>query len=212
MVCSVATSPGQVLSINDFISESVVDSGGFFAGFCSLHPDMTEKEIDREILRIETLGLIGVKLHPDFQRFRADGKRAMKIFEVIGSRLPVLIHAGDSRYEFSSPHKIAKAKKHFPQLTLIAAHLGGWSEWDSAVLELAGYDKLYVDTSSSLYALSPDKAVEYISAFGEERVLFGTDYPMWDIKEELQRFNKLELTDSAREKILYKNAHKLLNL
>jgi len=212
MVCAVATVKEQVGSINDFIADEVQKSNGFMVGFCSLHPDMTANEVDAEITRAQSLGLKGVKLHPDFQRFRADGKRASRIYEVIGSRLPVLIHAGDSRYEFSSPHKIANALKQFSDLTVIAAHLGGWSEWDEAALTLAGKfaDRLYVDTSSSLYAMSPKKAAEYIGAFTEDFVMFGTDYPMWDIREELQRFDRLDLTNTTREKILYKNSQKLL--
>jgi hypothetical protein len=214
MCCAVATNPEQVGSINDFISSEAKKSNGFITGFCSLHPDMSETELDSEITRAEAIGLKGIKLHPDIQQFHADGKRACKIFGIIADRLPVLIHAGDSRYEFSSPKRIAKAMKQFGKLTIIAAHLGGWSEWDDAISELSGQfgERLYVDTSSSLYALTPEKATEYINAFGENHVLFGTDYPMWDIREELERFDRLDLSDEARSKILYQNAQKLLKL
>jgi len=212
MVCSVATAPEQVAAINDFIAAAVADSQGFFVGFCSLHPDMSEIELDSEIERAKSLGLCGIKLHPDFQKFHADGKRACKVYEAIGNRLPILIHAGDSRFPYSSPHRIAGALDSFPALTMIAAHFGGWSEWEDAILALAGKPNLYVDTSSSLYEISSAKAVEYIAAFGEDRVLFGTDYPMWDIRLELERFDKLDLSESAREKILYRNVQELLGL
>jgi predicted TIM-barrel fold metal-dependent hydrolase len=214
LICSVATDLAQVSSINDFIGRSVSESD-LFVGFASLHPQMTESETDNEIKRAVSMGLRGIKLHPDFQRFEADGKTAFRIYEVIDSRLPVLIHAGDKRFDFSSPGRIANALKRFPDLVVIAAHFGGWSEWEDAILSLAGREfseRLFVDTSSSLYALSQEKALEYISAFGDDRVLFGTDYPMWDLKEELERFDKLNLSDSAREKILYSNAEKLLKL
>ena len=211
VVCSVATVAEQVGNINNFIAETVADSDGLFIGFCSLHPTMSEIELDNEINRAISMGLSGVKLHPDIQKFEADGASACKMYEVIDGRLPVLIHAGDSRYNFSSPARIAEALNGFPKMTMIAAHFGGWSEWDEAVLVLAGKENLYVDSSSSLYTVTPKKAREYISSFGEERVLFGTDYPMWDIQEELKRFYRLELNDSAREKILSGNAEKLLN-
>ncbi|MCL2071650.1 MAG: amidohydrolase family protein [Oscillospiraceae bacterium] len=213
IVCSVATIVAQVGTINDFIAQAVFESDGLFVGFCSLHPDMSESELEAEINRAVSLGLSGVKLHPDIQRFEADGKAAYKIYEVIGGRLPMLLHAGDSRYDFSSPKRIANALERFPEMTVIAAHLGGWSEWDDASLSLAGkWDNLYVDTASSLYALPPEEAREYIYAFGEERVLFGTDYPMWDIRVELERFEQLNLPESLMDKILYNNAKELLGL
>jgi predicted TIM-barrel fold metal-dependent hydrolase len=214
VICSVATVPAQVESINDFIAKSAAESHEYFTGFCTLHPDMKADEIDGEINRAVSMGLKGVKLHPDFQEFNADGKRACKLFEVIGARLPVLLHAGDKRFDFSSPKRIAAVMERFPDITVIAAHLGGWDEWDDSLAYLARRfgQRLYVDTASSLYAISEQKAAEYINAFGEDNVMFGTDYPMWDVKEELEKFDKLGLSDSARAKILYENAHKLLNL
>ena len=67
-----------------------------------------------------------------------------------------------------------------------------------------------VDTSSSFYWLKPERALEIIRAFGADRVLFGTDYPMWNPAEELERFHRLLLTDEEEEKILCLNAGTLL--
>jgi len=212
LVCSVATKPEQVASINDFISRSAADSDGFMAGLCSLHPDMSQDELDSEIKRAVSIGLKGVKLHPDFQEFEADGAKAYKVYEVVGGRLPVLIHSGDSRFDWSSPKRLVNAVKRFGNMTVIAAHLGGWSEWGDAIKLLADRDNVYVDTSSSLYALDKATARSYIAAFGEDRTLFGTDYPMWHALDEIRMFRALELDEDVNEKILYGNAKKLFGL
>ena len=78
------------------------------------------------------------------------------------------------------------------------------------VQKLAGYENVYVDTSSSLYALSPEEGRRIIRHYSRDRVLFGTDYPMWRPKEELERFRNLKLTDEEEEKILCLNAETLL--
>ena len=49
-------------------------------------------------------------------------------------------------------------------------------------------------------------------AYGAERVMFATDYPMWNPKDELERFDKLDLTAEEREQILCKTASKLFDL
>lgn len=207
IVQSVATVPEQVKSINDFIARSVNKYPDNFIGFAAMHPDCPdiEKEIDRAI----SLGLKGVKLHPDFQRFCIDDPKAMKIYEIIEGRLPVLIHTGDSRYQWSKPSRLVGVLEAFPKLDVIAAHFGGWSEWDDAAGFLGG-KRLWVDTSSSLYAISPQRARGLIDIFGVQNVLFGTDYPMWTAADEMEMLNKIDLTEKEREMILCENAERLL--
>ena len=212
LVHSVATTHEQVVKINDFIIGSVKENPDRFVGFCTLHPSMDVKETEAEIERIIAAGLKGIKLHPDFQKFNIDDKHAMELYEVIDGRVPILFHIGDERYEFSLPEKLCAAAKRFPNQVMIGAHLGGYQRWESGVKCLVGLPNVYVDESSSLPFLTPEKAKEYITAFGTDRVFFGTDYPMWDEKSELERFDRLDFGDNDREKILYKNISALLGV
>ena len=212
LVHSVATTHNQVCKINDFIHETVEASNGMFVGFCTLHPSMTADEIDAEVKRVMSLGLCGIKLHPDCQKFAIDDKHAMEMYEVIDGRLPILFHAGDKRYSYSHPSQVKAAAKRFPRQRIIAAHLGGYSEWENAVKELPGTENIWVDESSSLKYLSPEKAKEYILAYGADRVFWGTDYPMWDAVEELERFDRIDLDDAQREMIFWGNLTKFLGI
>lgn len=208
IVQSVATVPHQVRSINDFISESVRAYPDRLIGFGALHPDY--EDIEGEVQRIISLGLKGIKLHPDFQQFKIDDEKAFPIYEAASrERLPVLFHAGDHRYDFSGPERLRRAADMFPEMIIIGAHFGGWSQWDEA--ERCFPDRrIYVDLSSSLYDMTPERAAELIHMYGADRVMFGTDYPMWTADEELQRFYAIPLTDEERELILYKNALRLI--
>ena len=207
IVQSVATSPAQVESINNFIAESVKQYPDKLVGYAAIHPD--HEDIGKEMDRAISLGLKGVKIHPDFQQFNIDDKNAMRIYEVIEGRLPILIHMGDHRTDYSKPARLLKVLDAFPKLEVIGAHFGGWSEWDSAAETLGGRH-LWVDTSSSLYSMTPEHAAELIHIYGAENVLFGTDYPMWEAKDELEMFDKSPLTHEEREMILYKNAERLI--
>lgn len=51
-----------------------------------------------------------------------------------------------------------------PDLKVICAHLGGWSVWKEAWRVLAGRPNVWVDTSSSLYALEPEEAARITAA------------------------------------------------
>ena len=209
LVQSVATVAAQVENINNFISDCVKKYPGKFIGFAAMHPDY--ENVEAEIERAISLGLKGVKLHPDFQEFQIDDERAMRIYEVMEGKLPLLIHMGDSRYNWSKPEMLAKVLERFPKLDVIGAHFGGWSEWDRAA-EILGGKRLWVDTSSSLYAMTPEHARELIDAYGVERVLFGTDFPMWTAESELKMFDKIPLNEKEREMILHENAERLLGV
>ena len=60
--------------------------------------------------------------------------------------------------------------------------------------------------------LDREEAVRMIHDHGVSRFLFGTDFPMWNPKEELARFLKLDLSTEEREAILHKNAEQLFGL
>ncbi|MBR2315055.1 MAG: amidohydrolase [Clostridia bacterium] len=212
LVHSVATKKEQVQSINNFIYESVKQYPERFVGFCSLHPDMSCNEADEELSEAIAKGFYGVKLHPDFQKFNIDDKHALELYEVIDNRLPILFHSGDKRYGFSSPVRLASAVKQFPKQRVIAAHMGGYTEWKEAALCLADFDTVYVDTSSTTAFVTANEFAEYIRAYTPERVLFGTDYPMWRAKDEIEYINRIDLSESDREKIFYKNTCEFLGV
>ena len=69
-----------------------------------------------------------MKLHPDIQAFALDDPRALKIFELCErENVPALLHTGDYRYDYSNPNRLLPVLKAYPSLTVIGAHLGGWS-------------------------------------------------------------------------------------
>lgn len=207
---SVATTPAQVAHINEFILEAHRRYPDRIVPFAALHPDL--RDMQAGIDQIVRAGFYGVKVHPDFQEFRLDEPRALRMFSMLAGRLPVLVHTGDQRFDFSGPRRMAHALDEVPNLTVICAHLGGWSEFEDAVRLLAGRKNLYVDTSSAIYALHPGRCVEIIRAFGTDRVLFGTDFPMWTPAEETARFDALPLDEAEREKIYFRNAAELLGI
>lgn len=206
-VHSPATTPHQVESINHFIYSVYEENPNRIVPFATLHPDV--EDMEGALSGIFAQGFQGIKLHPEFQNFKVDEPRAIRMFDLIGNRIPVLLHCGDAVRDNSAPERILHLRNEVPSLRLICAHLGGWQVWQRAADVLTGAD-IWVDTSSALYALSAETAVKIIRGYGVERAVFGSDFPMWDPKEELDRFLRLPLTDSERESILWDNHIRLL--
>ena len=206
LVCSVATTVEQVSSINKFIYNKC-EKYPRFIGLAAWHQDI--ENIDEMLDEIQKLGLKGIKLHPDFQRVHIDDERMLSFYQEANRRnLPVLFHTGDKRTDFSSPVRLMNVINKIPDFTCIAAHLGGYSEWEDAKKDLRGTN-VYIDTSSSLFAVTKEEALESIHHFGVDRTMFGTDFPMWEPKLELERFFSLELLEKDNKKILFDNFNRL---
>ena len=211
LIHSVALSPARVTTINDFISGQVQLHPDRLYGYATLHPDMTEDETEAELDRALKLGLRGVKLHNDMQKIAIDDPRMDKIYAACQDRCPLLLHMGDDRYHYDTPGQLPGVLRRFPRLRVIGAHMGGYTQWQEALACLR-QENLLVDCSSSYFRLGDQGLREAIRAFGADRVLFGTDFPMWDPGRELEKVRGLGLTSGELEKILYKNALTVLEI
>ena len=122
------------------------------------------------------------------------------------------MHMGDENCDNATPWRLAAVLDSVPGLTVIAPHLGGYTEWEDAKKYILGRKNVYLDTSSAIRFMEPEQARDIIRFHGADRVLFGTDYPLALHREELEIFDKIGLTEDEAENILWKNAYRLLNL
>ena len=204
---SVATTPAQVHSINKFIMEAYAQYPERIIPFAAMHPDA--ENIPQLIDEIVAADFKGIKIHPDIQGFKIDDPHVLEMISAIAGKLPLLIHTGDYRYDNSGPARMTHVMELFPDLIAICAHLGGYSEWDDAVKCLAD-ENVYVDSSSSFFMLGKERARELIDLYGADRVLFGSDYPMWQMKAEKETMLSLELDDNSLKKIFSGNLLRIL--
>ena len=209
LVCSVATTPHQVESINRFIAEMVAQSGGKLLGLGTLHPGC--EDIPAEIDKMLKMGFRGVKLHPDIQRFALNDECGLRLLKACQGRLPVLVHGGDYRYSYSNPEQILDVLDACPDLTMVAAHFGCYSNW-SRCEELFSAERLYVDSSSTFPFLRREMIEYLFRGFGTERVMFGTDYPMHFKNEVVDTFLSFDFNAEEKERMAHKNAEAVFHL
>ena len=208
VVLPVSNTPNRVRSINSFILEQT-QHHDCFVGFGTVHAAM--ENLSEEVDWILSNGLKGIKMHPDSQRFPIDDLRLFPMYDAIAGKLPVLLHMGDARYNYSHPVRLRRILSLFPNLQVIAAHLGGYSMYQTARELLYDTDCVF-DISSSLMFMEQQAAEHYIQDYGAERLAFGSDYPLWDPVTEVKRFQQLHLTDSQFEQIAHKTAERVLGL
>ena len=208
VILPVAVHPSRTRSINNFILEQVKNQPRFF-GYGTIHAGM--ENVTGEVQYIMEKGLRGLKMHPDYQLFPIDDPRLFPVYDMIQDRLPVIFHMGDPRYDYSHPRRLRKVLELFPKLQVIAAHFGGYSMYELAAEELKGKE-CFFDVSSSLMFMEEGVAERYINHHGAERFVYGSDFPMWDPVQEMERFLRLKLTDAQKEQIAHVTAEGILKI
>ena len=206
VIFSCATKPEQVIPVNDFLIAIKNQYPERFIALGTLHPDLPE--IGKEIERIKASGLKGIKFHPDFQHIYIDEPAMMRVYEKLDDSLPLMIHLGDYRTDFSSPYRLAHVLDEFPQLTVIAAHFGGYSEWDQAWKHLVGRN-VYFDTSSSIFKLGAAEAAKIVRAHGADKILFASDYPACRHQQAIDDVLAMKLSENENRLIFSGNAERI---
>ena len=214
----VLTKPSQFESILKFASglNAQPYSGRRIISFAGIHPD-DEDYYDR-LAMIRDAGILGIKIHPDYQNTFIDSPAYVRIFERAKELgLIIVTHAGEDAAYVGQPVKCTPARvlrlldKIGGYDKFVLAHLGG-NKMTADVIELLAGEKVYFDTSFSLHDAQKADFLTMVEKHGADRILFATDSPWRDIGEELEIFRSYNLGAETEEKILSANARKLLGL
>lgn len=213
IVANIATRPTQMLPVFEFCKR--IQSRRIIP-FISFHPDNSLEDVNSLLANAAQLGIRGVKLHPMYQEFFIDEERMFPFYRLIEqSGMFVVFHTGfDIAFPGNLQADVERVKRLaglFKGLTIVATHVGGWRQWDRAST-LADCGNVYTETSMTMNEMDDDGFIALISQFDENRVLFGTDSPWTDQKTTLDRTLKLKMPDSRKEKMLFRNAERLLGL
>ncbi len=222
VVLPVVTKSHQFDSIQKFAAQ--INGRDGIISFGGIHPDCEDPE--EKVAYIASLGLRGIKLHPDYQSVNADDPRFVRIVNAaLKNRLVVLYHAGIDiglpSPNYSTPQMLRNLLESIDQTpkapadgsegALVFAHTGGFRLWDDVEDMLVG-QPVYFDISFSTPYISDSQLVKIIRRHGADKILFGTDCPWSSQKAYLEHFCSLPLTEEEKEAILWKNAAKLLGL
>ena len=178
-------------------------------GYCVPNPYRRPAE---ELARCIDMGFRAVKLHPRGMGCPMDNRMYRPVYEEAQRRrMPVLFHSGGlltmPDFRFTSPDMILRIARAYPELPLLAGHMG-LERWLDLVNVAPDVENVYLDITMSLpdlYRL--EKAVQTV---GAERVLFGTDLPLLDPSVPLGLVQGADLTDEQRRLILGGNMVRLL--
>ena len=215
----VLTKPTQFESVAKFVigvNQSFENkTGRKIISFAGMHPAC--EDIDGKMQYLQSQGIKGVKIHPDYQQTYIDDDgyyeilRCAKKYDLI-----VVTHSGvDDGYSQypvrCTPERVLKLIKEVDHGKFVLGHYGAHRLWEQTLEMLAG-ENVYFDTAYTFNDISEELFKKILFKHGTDKVLFATDCPWRDIKDDLSILRSYKLDKEVEDKILYKNALNLLKI
>ena len=198
----------------------------FTAG--TLHPEF--ENIEKELIKLSENSIKVIKLCSFSQGFKLDSKETFNLFSKIQNfnhtenySFFIILDTFTLAHEYfdtnpentTTPKLIEIIVKKFPKINFIAAHMAGLkAPFQNIKKHILKYDNLFLDTSNATHTLSNDEFIELLKIHGPEKIVFGTDWPWFDFKKEIQIVDSLSdkagFSKAQKEMVFGYNIHNLI--
>jgi predicted TIM-barrel fold metal-dependent hydrolase len=238
VVCvnNVALTADGARAMNDYNAEIVAENSGRMVGFAAVPTAEGQNGAAELRYAITQLGFRGAKIYPWIQGVALDAPSMRPIYDTAAELgVPILTHTQSFPTSFSGFRGLTWADltldnparlftsgilRELPRLKVIFAHNAGGFLWYYRALLRRNPDwepmfgGMYVDISPAT-RFDREEIMSAVKALGEEKVLFGIDYPWIPIDEVTQcvgHVRSLSLGEELEQKVLGSNAVSLLDL
>ena len=216
--------PGHPTLSNEEIAEAAAEHPDVLVPFGSIDPARGVAGIRAARRLVESHGVRGFKFHPSIQAFEPNDRRHYPLWEELESLgVPALFHTGQTgigsglpggrgiKLRYSDPMLLDDVAADFPGLTIIMAHPS--VPWQDAAIAIAQHKaNVYIDLSGWSPKYFPPQLVQYANSLLQEKVLFGSDFPVITPERWMKDFDAIGIKEEVRPKILKENAARLFGL
>ncbi|WP_030247766.1 amidohydrolase family protein [Streptomyces sp. NRRL S-350] len=192
--------------------------------FASIDPHKGRAGVRQVRRLVDEFGVRGFKFHPNVQAFHPNDRFAYPLYEAIEEAGAIAVfHTGQTgigagapggggiRLKYSNPMLVDDVAADFPGMPIILAHPS--FPWQDEALAVATHKpQVHIDLSGWSPKYFPPQLVKYANSLLQDKVLFGSDYPLISPDRWLADFAQLPIKDEVRPKILKDNAARLLGL
>ena len=214
---------GEIPISNDEIVEVAQANSDVLIPFVSVDPHRGKRAVS-EARRLIEKGARGFKFHPNLQAFFPNDRLAYELYAVIEEAgLPALFHTGHSgigsalpggggfRLKYSNPMHVDDVAVDFPGMPIVLAHPS--FPWQEEAISVAMHKaQVHIDLSGWSPKLFPPVLVQYVNTVLQDKVLFGSDFPVITPDRWLRDLAKTGIKPELHPKILKDNAARLLGL
>ena len=215
---------GHPPNSSEDIAEGAARNNDVLIPFGSVDPTSGTDALSRAKVLAGDYGVRGFKFHPTVQNFDPSDRAFYPLWSLIQDLgVPALFHTGQTgigsglpggfglKLGLSNPILLDSVAADFPDLQIIMAHPS--VPWQDEAIAVATHKaNVWIDLSGWSPKYFPANLVRHANSLLQDKVLFGSDYPLITPDRWRRDFDALEMKDEVRPKILKENAARLLGL
>ncbi|MDX2040553.1 MAG: amidohydrolase family protein [Acidobacteriota bacterium] len=209
--------PGTWVFSNDLIAEMVDEFPDRFVGVASVNlekPVEAVRELDRAV---NELGFKALRVIPWLWKLPPNDKLYYPLYvKCIELDIPFCTQVGHTGPLMPSetgrpvPY-LDEVALTFPELKIVAGHIG--HPWTDEMIGVAWkHENVFIDTSAYLPRYYPPQLLHYMKTYGQDKVMFGSNFPQLSLEKCVQQVNELGLADDIKAKFLFQNAQRVFKL
>lgn len=191
-----------------------------FSGLAGVDPSIGVEQLYELDEAVEEMGFVGAHYYPHWFDMAPDDARMYPIYaRCVELDIPIMMQVGhnliyqrDRRLpSVGRPICLDPVAIHFPDLRLLGIHLG--VPWTDEMISMAWkHENIFIGGDAYAPKHWPKQMVHYANTYGQDKFLFGTDWPVIDPIRAMREVDELKFRPKAKKKILRDNAIRIFKL
>jgi predicted TIM-barrel fold metal-dependent hydrolase len=213
---------GDAELLNRTVAQKVAENPDLLIGFAGIDPLSSQDPVGDLDRYVKQWNMKGLNLQPWVQGWYPNDERLYPLYSYCQqAEMPVTIHASlnfalHRKIDYGHPLYLDEVACDFPGLTIVANH-GGWPWVNEMVAVAWKRPNVYLEIGaiSPKYIARPGTGWELFLTYGksllQDQILFATD-SLIPHERAVREVDALPFEDQVKEKLLYRNAMRILGL
>jgi predicted TIM-barrel fold metal-dependent hydrolase len=204
----------------ELVADAVKAHPDRFHGLAGLDPTQGMAQVRELVHAIEDLGFIGAHSYPHWFELPPDHAKYYPLYaKCVELGVPIQLQVGQSlvysksfpRRSVGRPITLDAVACDFPELKLIGIHIG--IPWADEMIAMAWkHENVFIGADAHSPKYWPPSFVQYLNSYGQDKVIFGTDFPVLGFERTMREIDDLDLKPDVRRKFLRDNVTRIYGL
>jgi len=202
------------------VADAVQKFPGRYYGLAGIDPTQGMAGVREFERAVKEYGFIGAHLYPHWFELAPDHARYYPFYaKCCELDVPVMMHVGQSmiyapdmpRRTVARPISLDAVACDFPELKIVGSHIG--IPWTEEMIAMTWKHKnVYIATDAHSPKYWPECLVHYMNTYGQDKVIFGTDFPVLDFNKTMDQIRDRKLRPGVLPKFLRDNAARVYKI